>query len=314
MTRREALTAISSGVLIAASDRAFARTARQQSVLASAPSITIDDPTTTQPAKYDSVKKNEMLLATLAKHDLKAALFVCGKRVDSPEGKALIERWNREGHLICNHSYSHLYYHARNLSFEGFRDDMIKGETLIAGYSTFTKLFRYPFLKEGDTKEKRDNFREFLEKRDYRNGYVTLDTSDWYIDDRVKARLKLDKDSKLDGFREYYLAHIWDRAQYYDKLAVELTGRQIAHTILLHHTLTNALWLDDLIAMFKDKRWQMVNASVAYADPIFRSEPNILPAGESLVWALAKASEKYLLRYPGEDDTYEKEKMDVLGL
>ena len=44
--------------------------------------------------------------------------------------------------------------------------------------------------------------------------------------------------------------------------------------------------------------------------------PNIVSAGESLIWALAKETEKYesLLRYPAEDGRYEEAKMDQLGL
>ena len=40
------------------------------------------------------------------------------------------------------------------------------------------------------------------------------------------------------------------------------------------------------------------------------------PAGESLVWALAKETGKFesILRYPGEDDVYEKAALDKLGL
>ncbi len=41
-----------------------------------------------------------------------------------------------------------------------------------------------------------------------------------------------------------------------------------------------------------------------------------LPAGESLLWALAKETGKFEneLRYPGEDDVYENPKMDELKL
>jgi hypothetical protein len=49
---------------------------------------------------------------------------------------------------------------------------------------------------------------------------------------------------------------------------------------------------------------------------IFMSEPKHLPAGESLIWSLAKESGKFdsVLRYPGEDGDYEKDKMDKHGL
>jgi peptidoglycan-N-acetylglucosamine deacetylase len=39
-----------------------------------------------------------------------------------------------------------------------------------------------------------------------------------------------------------------------------------------------------------------------------------LPAGESLIWSMARQSGKFDLRYPAEGDQYEKAKMDSLGL
>jgi hypothetical protein len=68
--------------------------------------------------------------------------------------------------------------------------------------------------------------------------------------------------------------------------------------------------------MFEAKGWRLVDARTAFADPIFRAEPKTAPAGESLLWALAKETGKHSapLRYPAEDGDYEKAKMDALGL
>jgi hypothetical protein len=90
-------------------------------------------------------------------------------------------------------------------------------------------------------------------------------------------------------------------------LALQLTGRQISHALLLHHNLTSALFVDDLIKMFEAKGWEVVNAPEAYQDKIYQEVPGTLPAGESLIWALAKATGKYesQLRYPPEDAQYE---------
>ena len=54
----------------------------------------------------------------------------------------------------------------------------------------------YKTLKEGDSVEKRDGFRALLMKHGYRNGYVTIDASDWYVDQRMRERLS---DSQKDG-------------------------------------------------------------------------------------------------------------------
>ena len=118
------------------------------------------------------------------------------------------------------------------------------------------------------------------------------------------------------GTAIYYLQHVWDRAQYYDSLSQKVLGRSVKHTLLIHHTQLNALFLNDLIVMFRSKGWRIISAREAFQDPVFQMEPDIVPAGESIVWSLAKATGRFdsLLRYPGEDDVYEKPKMDKLGL
>lgn len=103
---------------------------------------------------------------------------------------------------------------------------------------------------------------------------------------------------------------------FYDSLSFQLTNRRINHVLLLHHNLSAALFLDDLIQYFKDNEWDVLDADKAYLDTIYNNQPANIPAGESLIWALAKQSGKYenILRYPGEDGQYEKPKMDKLGL
>lgn len=53
-----------------------------------------------------------------------------------------------------------------------------------------------------------------------------------------------------------------------------------------------------------------------FASPVLAMEPNVLPAGQSLAWPLAKAEGRFeqLLRYPGEDGDYKPPKMDAAGL
>jgi len=165
-------------------------------------------------------------------------------------------------------------------------------------------------------KERIDGFRNFLQSQNHKNGYVTIDASDWYINSRLIDRLKENKDAEIEGFRKFYLEHLLDRALYYEKLSFELHGRHIPHTILLHHNLTSALFLDDLIKHFQNSDWQVINAEEAFLDKVYDEIPNNVPAGESLIWALAKESGKYegQLRYPAEDSRYEKKRMNKLGL
>lgn len=203
-----------------------------------------------------------------------------------------------------------------DVSFEQFSQDILKGEAVLRKHSRFKKIFRFPYLKEGNTAEKRDALRAFLKTHGYRNGHVTIDASDWYVDGRLRARLKKNPDADLTPYRDFYLEHIWERSLFYDDLSRKALGRSVRHTLLLHHNVLNGLFLGDLMSMYQKKGWKLINAEEAFADPVFSSAPKIVPAGESLIWALAKETGKFekLLRYPGEDGQYEKARMDKLGL
>ena len=278
--------------------------------------ITIDDISTGATPKFEPRERDVAIRRALSTQKIKAALFVCGVRVDDPTGVEMLGNWSREGHLIGNHSYSHFSYHKKSMDFAKYSQDMVQVEQQIVNLPGFQKFFRFPFLKEGDTAEKRDQMRAFLKGRGYRNGYVTIDASDWAIDDRLIKKLRKDRTANVAPYRDFYLKHIWSRAQYYDDLAFEVLGRRVRHTLLIHHSLLNTLFLGDLLEMFKSKGWQLIDAVKAYEDPIASLKPKILPAGESLVWALAKETGKFdkKLRYPGEDGEYETAEMDKLGL
>ena len=66
--------------------------------------------------------------------------------------------------------------------------------------------------------------------------------------------------------------------------------------------------------MFREKGWALVDSEVAFKDPVYSMRPDILPSGESVLWALAKLKGVPGLRYPAEDDVYEKPILDHLGL
>jgi hypothetical protein len=235
-------------------------------------------------------------LDALARHsNLKATIFVCGKNVDDADSRPLLQEWSDAGHTIGNHTYSHLNYNSRPVAIPTFSSDVLRGEAVISGFAGFRKWFRFPYLKEGSTVAKRDGMRAFLAQHGYRNGHVTIDTSDWYYDQRLRTRLKQNPAADTQPYRDAYLAHIWDRATYYEGLAEKLVGRPIPHTILLHYTLINSLFLDDMLSMFERRDWHPVSAEIAYKDAVFSRNPEILPAGESLIWALAKASKSLAL-------------------
>jgi peptidoglycan-N-acetylglucosamine deacetylase len=259
-------------------------------------------------------QRNQAILKTLRREHIKAALFVCGMRVDNQAGRRHVAEWSREGHIIGNHTYSHFDY--SEVGYETFSQDVLHGEQIVRGYPGFRKLLRFPYLKEGATIELRDRMRQFMQAHAYRNGYVTIDASEWAIDERLRRRLAMNPGANLSAYRDFYLEHIVSRADYYDSLARQVLHRPIRHTLLIHANLLAALYLHDLLETLKAHGWKLIDAQEAYRDPVFSRTPNIVPAGESLIWALAKEAGTFeeVLRYPAEDGSYEDKRMDALGL
>jgi peptidoglycan/xylan/chitin deacetylase (PgdA/CDA1 family) len=258
--------------------------------------------------------RNRALLDALQAHGLKAAVFVIGRNVEKPETMRLLESWDEAGHFVGNHTYSHRRY--SRTPFADFSEDVLRCDAVLSRLPQFRKRLRFPLLDEGATAEQRDRMRAFLVEHDYRNAHVTIDASDWYVDGRLRARLERQPDADTSPYRAFYLDHIRERAQFYDDLSRQAIGRSVPHIVLLHHNVLNAMFLSDLIRMFKDEGWQIIDASQAYEDAIFGATPDVLPAGQSLIWSLARQTGRFdkVLRYPGEDGAYEAPKMDALGL
>lgn len=313
MNRRDFFTALAATCVLAPLD---ARGAAPTRTLA----ITLDDPDTTNNTPLLSIEaRNAAILSALAAHKLHAALFVCGKRVDSELGRRHLRAWADAGHLLGNHSWSHAFY--PRTPFSEFSADVSRCDALLAEFSPSEKRFRFPYLKEGDTVAQRDAMRGFLDAQGYRAGAVTIDASDWAIDARLRRRLDQDPGADLTPYRSFFLEHIAARAEYYATLADRAVRRPspntpIPHTLLLHHNLLNALFLGDLLTHLRAQGWTLIDARAAFADPFFDTRPDIVPAGESLVWATARAAGSFdaELRYPAEDERYEAPRMDTLGL
>jgi peptidoglycan/xylan/chitin deacetylase (PgdA/CDA1 family) len=275
--------------------------------------ITMDDVRWQAIPEELRAKAEERLLGDLGK--TRAVLFAVGQHVDNSHGAEILKSWSAAGHWIGNHTYLHQPLLGKTTP-EEFEQGILRNEEVLRKYTGFRKWFRFPALKEGRTRELRDRFRGFLKEHGYRNGAVTIDASDWYYNQRLLARRETDAGFDVNRYRQPYLDHIWDRARYYDRLSRDVLGRSVAHTLLIHYNLLNGLFLGDLLGMFRAKGWSVIGADEAFGDAVFARQPDTAPAGESLLWALAKETGKFeaRLRYPGEDDVYEKAILDRLGL
>ena len=139
--------------------------------------FTFDDgPEMSDEIGMTAAQRNTAILAALGAAKIKSVLFVT--RTDQDTRRiALIAAWGLEGHLIGNHTATHPDFGAKSTSLHAFESELLQCEAAVGSLPGYTKLFRFPFLKEGETKAKRDGFREFLQASGYRQGRVSVDTS-----------------------------------------------------------------------------------------------------------------------------------------
>ncbi|QGZ41537.1 polysaccharide deacetylase [Pseudoduganella flava] len=258
---------------------------------ASAQSVafTFDDgPSLDATPRLSPAERNAAILAALARHNVRAALLLtAGNGANRPEGLALARAWGEAGHAIGNHTMTHP--DLDKVPLPAYQQELLDCDRIIAPLPGYVKWFRFTYLREGGTPEKRDGMRAFLRTHGYRNAYVTLDTSDWRLDGKLAEVLGKNPQADVAPIRAAYLAHVRQRALAYRALAHTVQGRDIPQVILLHHNLINALWLDDVIAQFKEMGWTITTPQAAYADPVYQLMPERPVAGQSLLLSMARS-------------------------
>src|SRR5829696_3378402 len=104
-------------------------------------SITMDDFHWQNPTKLTAAERNDAILNALQSHGIKAALFVVGRNIEETTGKQLLSAWDKAGHLIGNHTYSHRNYNASDVVVAEYLSDILRAEALLQDFPRFRKYF-----------------------------------------------------------------------------------------------------------------------------------------------------------------------------
>jgi len=263
----------------------------QPSVHAQSVALTFDDGPNLNPTPLMSPEqRNQALLNALAKHHVQAALFVTANNGANREaGYALAKAWGTAGHAIGNHTMSHPDLHSQHISLLQYQQEILDCDAIIRTLPGYQKWFRFTYLREGNTPEKRDGMRQFLQQQAYRNAYVSLDTSDWRLDQKLKEVLSANPAADLSPLKAAYLAHLRQRALAYRELSQKLQGRDIPQVMLLHHNLINALWLDDALQQFEQMGWTFTTPQQAFQDSVYQLQPERAAPGQSLLLSIGRS-------------------------
>ena len=276
-------------------------------------SFTFDDGL--DPAKQAQAPRwNKQILDSLHSAGVTAMVFPSLARLNGDAGLALIRDWGMQGHAVGNHTASHKSLAAPQMTSGAFIIDVEAADLVLRNLPNWTPMLRFPYLKEGNTAEKRDSVRAWLKAHNYKAAPVSIDASDWYYNQIYSALLDEGSMQKAQQVTQLYIEHLMDRAAYYDRLAQQVLGRSPAHVLLVHTNRINADAIGDVVQAFRVRGWKIVSPLRAFEDAVYAESPDTLPAGESVIWAHAKAKGVANLRYPAEDSVYEEPKLKALGL
>lgn len=257
---------------------------------------------------------NTRILHALEREQLHAIVFPSLASMGGEAGMPLVQQWVVAGHGVGNHTATHRSFGSAKVTLGSFIGDVRRADEALSELATWTPMLRFPYLREGDTRAKRDGMRQWMREHGYREAAVSIDCSDGYYNQRYLALHAAGRSEPLARLRRAYVHHLLERAAYYDVLARQTIGRSPAHVMRLHVNALNAAALPQVIEAFRNKGWHFVAARTAYEDPLYAMQPMVLPAGGSIVWALARERGVGGLRQPPEDAAYERPRLQRLGL
>ncbi len=212
-----------------------------------------------------------------------------GSLADDPDGADRLTDYVVAGHVLADHSYSHPAL--SKLTAAAYLADVDRAEGWLKGREGYRAWFRYPFLDEGGTdKAKRDAVRAGLKARGLRNGYVTVDGSDWQLESMTIAAKAAGHRMDMAKLRRFYVDQMMQGVEAHYANAQKVFGaKQPIHVMLMHETDIAALFIEDFVKALKAKGWTIVTADAAYADPLGRTIPDPASANGTLTGQIAQA-------------------------
>jgi peptidoglycan/xylan/chitin deacetylase (PgdA/CDA1 family) len=216
--------------------------------------------------------------------------FINAKRLEGdPDGAEALRLWSA-AEPVGNHTYSHMDLEQN--SPEAFEREIDQNEPVLellkldlSGDPSKESAnqpanddwhwFRYPYLHEGDTVEKRRAVRAYLKTRGYRIAQVTLDWED-YMWNTAYARCVTKNDTKsIAWLRTSYLSTASDFLDLGREQAKLIYGHEINYVLLMHLGAFSSTILPDALDLLKKKGFELVTLQEAESDPIYEGDPDV---------------------------------------
>lgn len=246
--------------------------------------VTVDDLPAHGPLPPDMqrVPIAEQMISALQRHGLRAVGFVNGGQLrEHPEHADIVQRWLQAGFPVGNHTFSHL--DINHVTASEYLADIERNEAVLAEVTggQWVRVFRYPYLHEGEHAETREAVRRWLAAHGYTIAPVTVTFEDWAWNDAY-ARCAARRDAGAIAWLKHSFLEAAVSRLTWSQAAAEVTfGRPIRQVLLLHVGAFDALMMDDLLEAYQHAGVTMIDLATALADPVYQLETDEGGQGES---------------------------------
>lgn len=229
----------------------------------------------------------------------------------APESLDVLKDWLQSGHFLGNHTFSHV--NLAHSTAEAYIADIVAMDGLLTYLSPLAppvKVFRYPYMSEGDTVEKRDRVRNFLENKGYQVAQVTVHYDDWAWNGAYVRCHAMNDKAQVQWLRQHVIAAARREVRQAQKMAKLVAGRDVRHILLLHVSAFNALTLAEVLSALQADGVKFIDLPRAMNDPIYRLNPGLsLSGGPTFLKQLIEAKN---LAYPYGKQLYSIERIEAI--
>jgi peptidoglycan/xylan/chitin deacetylase (PgdA/CDA1 family) len=215
------------------------------------------------------------VLTVLQQHKVPQVFgFVNAKRLEeNNDGVDALKLWVAAGQRVGNHTYSHMDLHQN--APEAFERDIAQNEPVLELLSENIgwHWFRYPFLREGDTIEKRRAVRAYLHDHGYKIAEVTIDYED-YLWNSAYAHCQAKDARSIEWLTSNYLAIASEYIDGDREMAKLVFGHDINHVLLLHLGAFSSAILPQLLDLLQQKGLHLIALEEAENDPAYQTDPD----------------------------------------
>jgi peptidoglycan/xylan/chitin deacetylase (PgdA/CDA1 family) len=255
--------------------------------------ITVDDLPTVTYGQDNSLLDKEItnrLIQTFNKYKIPAIGYVVESKLYSngkgdPAKIKLLRTWLKNGYDLGNHTYSHPDFNSVTDSV--FFNDILKGEIitrkLMKEYGKTLEYFRHPYIHSGMNAARSDSLTKFLENHQYKISPVTIDNDDYLFAKAYHFAVIRKNDSLMQSIGKSYIEYMEKKLLYFEQKSQEVFGRQIVQTLLIHASLLNADYLDELAVTFLKHGYTFVSQKGALADSVYQ-EPVTFYSKRGISW------------------------------